>query len=82
MPILEKGVIPQIPGGSSIIKLPCYSRLVTDCAKMKVFADLMTRLQKEGHRVLVFCQMTRMLDILEDYLNWKKFSYFRMDGST
>mmetsp|Transcript_33076 Transcript_33076/g.23860 ORF Transcript_33076/g.23860 Transcript_33076/m.23860 type:complete len:146 (+) Transcript_33076:2024-2461(+) len=82
MPLLEKGVISKNLSGSSIIKLPSYNRLVTDCAKMKVFADLMTRLHKEGHRVLVFCQMTRMLDILEDYLNWKKFSYFRMDGST
>jgi len=44
MPMLSKGVIPQNPGGSSIIKLPSYNRLVTDCAKMKVFADLMTRL--------------------------------------
>lgn len=26
--------------------------------------------------------MTKMLDILEDYLTWKQFTYFRMDGST
>jgi DNA helicase INO80 len=26
--------------------------------------------------------MTKMLDILEDYLSWKKYTYFRMDGST
>jgi chromatin-remodeling ATPase INO80 len=26
--------------------------------------------------------MTRMMDILEDFLIWQKYSYFRMDGST
>jgi len=26
--------------------------------------------------------MTRMLDILEDFLTWRKMSFFRMDGST
>ena len=26
--------------------------------------------------------MTRMLDILEDYISWRKYTYFRMDGST
>jgi len=65
-----------------IIEIPKYNRLVTDCAKMKVFADLVMRLHAEKHRCLVFCQMTRMLDILEDFLMWKKMTYFRMDGST
>ena len=49
---------------------------------MRVFADLVTRLYAEKHRCLVFCQMTRMIDILEDFMTWKKMSYFKMDGST
>jgi len=49
---------------------------------MQVFADLITRLHREKHRCLVFCQMTPMIDILEDFMTWKKLTYFRMDGST
>jgi len=40
------------------------------------------KLLDEGHRVLIFCQMTKMLNILEDYLYFRKIKYFRMDGST
>ena len=68
--------------GSNIVDIPKYGRLVTDCAKMRVFADLIMRLHAEKHRCLVFCQMTRMIDILEDFLTWKKMTFFRMDGST
>lgn len=35
-----------------------------------------------GSRVLIFSQMTRMLDILEDYCIWKNYGYCRLDGQT
>jgi len=35
-----------------------------------------------GSRVLIFSQMTRMLDILEDYCLWREFEYSRLDGQT
>lgn len=35
-----------------------------------------------GSRVLIFSQMTRMLDILEDYCMWRGFEYCRLDGNT
>ena len=35
-----------------------------------------------GSRVLIFSQMTRMLDILEDYCFWKEYEYCRLDGQT
>ena len=35
-----------------------------------------------GHRVLIFTQMTRMLDILEAFLNYHGYVYMRLDGST
>ena len=68
--------------GTNVVDIPKYGRLVTDCAKMRIFADLIYRLHAEKHRCLVFCQMTRMLDILEDFLTWKKMSFFRLDGQT
>ena len=49
---------------------------------MHVLFDILKKRHEGGHRVLVFCQMTRMMDILEDFLIWQKYSYFRMDGQT
>lgn len=30
----------------------------------------------------MFCQMTQLMTVLEDYLNWKGFLYMRLDGTT
>ena len=35
-----------------------------------------------GSRVLIFSQMTRQLDILEDYCFWQGYDYCRLDGNT
>lgn len=35
-----------------------------------------------GSRVLIFSQMTRLLDILEDYCMWRGYEYCRLDGQT
>lgn len=50
--------------------------------KMRVLDKLLPKLEEEGSRVLIFCQMTRMLDILEDYCLWRGFRYRRLDGQT
>ena len=39
--------------------------LVTDCGKLTILDELLARLKAEGHRVLIYSQMTRMIDILE-----------------
>lgn len=57
-------------------------RMVEASGKLLMLDRLLPRLNKEGHRVLLFSQMTRMLDILEDYLNLRDFSFFRIDGTT
>lgn len=36
----------------------------------------------DGHQVLIFSQMTRVLNIIEDYLNFRNWKYCRIDGST
>ena len=43
---------------------------------------LLKRLKEQGHRVLIFTQMTRILDILEDYLVMRQYKYCRIDGNT
>lgn len=49
--------------------------------KIPLFIQLLKRLIKEKHSVLVFSQMTRMLDILEDILK-PEFTVYRLDGTT
>lgn len=45
--------------------------------------DLLLRELKAGaHRVLIFTQMTRMLDVLEAFLNYHGHRYLRLDGTT
>ncbi|OIR57981.1 MAG: SNF2 family DNA-dependent helicase/ATPase [Amphiamblys sp. WSBS2006] len=56
--------------------------LVTNSAKMVVLDKLLARLRKNGSRVLIFSQMSRMLDILEDYCVYRDYDYSRIDGST
>ena len=41
----------------------------------------MRRLKETGHRVLIFSQMVRMLDILAEYLQYRRFPFQRLDGS-
>ncbi|XP_031616809.1 chromatin-remodeling complex ATPase chain Iswi-like [Contarinia nasturtii] len=56
--------------------------LITNCGKMVVLDKLLPKLQEQRSRVLIFSQMTRMLDILEDYCYWRQFQYCRLDGKT
>ncbi|KAF0291837.1 Helicase domino [Amphibalanus amphitrite] len=53
-----------------------------DCGKLQVMDRLLHKLKSEGHRVLIFTQMTRMLDILEQFLNFHGHIYLRLDGTT
>ena len=53
-----------------------------NCGKMLLLDKLLPRLKEQGSRVLIFCQMTRMLDILDDYVRMKGYQYCRIDGST
>ena len=41
------------------------THIITDSGKLLVLDKLLTRLKREGHRVLIYSQMTKMIDILE-----------------
>ncbi|ETS81070.1 ISWI chromatin-remodeling complex ATPase ISW2 [Pestalotiopsis fici W106-1] len=56
--------------------------LVFNSGKMAIMDKLLARLQKQGSRVLIFSQMSRLLDILEDYCVFREFKYCRIDGGT
>ncbi|XP_035000891.2 helicase SRCAP isoform X2 [Hippoglossus stenolepis] len=74
----------------SLHRIQCYMRtqfpdlrlIQYDCGKLQILHTLLRKLKTGGHRVLIFTQMTRMLDILEQFLNYHGHIYLRLDGST
>lgn len=54
--------------------------MVMSSGKMVLLEQLLTRLKKEDHRVLIFSQMVRILDIIGDYLLIKGYQFQRLDG--
>lgn len=55
--------------------------LVSNAGKMVVLDKLLKKLHG-GHKVLIFSQMTAILNILEDYCVFREFNYCRIDGDT
>uniref|UniRef100_A0A2C9JZS6 Helicase domino n=1 Tax=Biomphalaria glabrata TaxID=6526 RepID=A0A2C9JZS6_BIOGL len=88
---METTLRPEIVKKSSILH-PIQSRtLVTfpelrliqyDCGKLQTLDLLLRQLKSGQHRVLIFTQMTKMLDVLESFLNFHGHRYLRLDGTT
>ncbi|XP_064490268.1 chromatin-remodeling ATPase INO80-like isoform X3 [Ornithodoros turicata] len=68
--------------GWSHICIPDKESLVTDSGKLQILDTLLKKLKCEGHRVLIYSQMTRMIDLLEEYMWHRKHTYMRLDGSS
>lgn len=64
------------------IAFPDKSLLQYDCGKLQKLATLLQDLKDNGHRALIFTQMTKVLDILEQFLNYHGYLYMRLDGAT
>ncbi|XP_072230229.1 uncharacterized protein srcap [Leuresthes tenuis] len=79
-----------IPLTRSLHRIQCNMRtqfpdlrlIQYDCGKLQTLHTLLRKLKSGGHRVLIFTQMTRMLDVLEQFLNYHGHIYLRLDGST
>ncbi|XP_051245584.1 chromodomain-helicase-DNA-binding protein 4a isoform X1 [Dicentrarchus labrax] len=56
------------------------SALTKAAGKLLLLQKMMRKLKNGGHRVLVFSQMTKMLDLLEDFLENEGYKYERIDG--
>ncbi|XP_055685327.1 chromodomain-helicase-DNA-binding protein 1 [Lutzomyia longipalpis] len=56
-------------------------QLLRGSGKLVLLDKLLCRLRETGHRVLIFSQMVRMLDILAEYLQKRHFPFQRLDGS-
>lgn len=55
--------------------------LIKASGKLILLSKMLKRLKEEGHRVLIFSQMTKMLDLMEDYLEGEGYKYERIDGT-
>jgi E1A-binding protein p400 len=52
-----------------------------DCGKLQKLSELLKQLKRQKSKVLIFTQMTKMLDLLEKFLNLYGYPYVRLDGS-
>uniref|UniRef100_A0A4W4E247 SWI/SNF related, matrix associated, actin dependent regulator of chromatin, subfamily a, member 2 n=1 Tax=Electrophorus electricus TaxID=8005 RepID=A0A4W4E247_ELEEL len=50
--------------------------------KFELLDRILPKLQSTRHRVLLFCQMTSLMTIMEDYFAYRNFLYLRLDGTT
>ena len=50
--------------------------------KFEVLDRMLPKLVHFGHKVLIFSQMTQVMDIMGDFMEWRGLKYHRLDGST
>ena len=73
---------PPSQGPMSTMAVPSLKRLIVDSAKLARLDELLRQLKDEGHRVLLYFQMTKMMDLVEEYLIYRQYKYLRLDGSS
>ncbi|KZO96028.1 hypothetical protein CALVIDRAFT_481994 [Calocera viscosa TUFC12733] len=64
------------------MRMPDMKRLIYDSAKLARLDALLRELKEGDHRVLIYSQMTRMIDLLEEYLIYRQYKYLRLDGTS
>lgn len=62
--------------------VPPLNTFISDSGKLSTIDILLKKLKKEDHRVLIYFQMTRMMDLFEEYLIKREYNYLRLDGSS
>lgn len=67
---------PRLPNGAFE-----SSALRKACGKLELLSAMLKKLKAGGHRVLIFSQMTKMLDLLEDFMEGEGYKYERIDGN-
>ncbi|KAF9115239.1 hypothetical protein BGX27_008473 [Mortierella sp. AM989] len=77
-PYLIDGVEPRYLDTTELV----HKSLIEAGGKLELLHNMLPKLKQNGHRVLIFSTMTRLLDILEDYLNGERYNFVRLDGST
>lgn len=58
-----------------------FKSMTKACGKLELLEKMLRLLKQQGHRVLLFSQMTKVLDILEDFLQGLGYEFERIDGN-
>lgn len=64
------------------MSVPPLRTLILDSGKLVQLDKLLPVLKAQGHRVLLYFQMTRMIDLMEEYLGFRQYKYLRLDGGS
>nr|XP_018913834.1 PREDICTED: ATP-dependent helicase brm-like isoform X2 [Bemisia tabaci] len=76
---IEEKYCEHIGGTGNVVTTPDLWRV---SGKFELLDRILPKLKATNHRVLLFCQMTQLMTIMEDYFNLQGFSYLRLDGTT
>eukprot|EP01130_Rhizamoeba_saxonica_P001284 TRINITY_DN11164_c0_g1_i1.p1 TRINITY_DN11164_c0_g1~~TRINITY_DN11164_c0_g1_i1.p1 ORF type:complete len:1260 (+),score=260.68 TRINITY_DN11164_c0_g1_i1:53-3832(+) len=68
--------------GTNTLKIPGKYSMMKDSGKLRILSRLLKELKNGGHKVLIYSQMTRMLDILTDFILRLGYMYVRLDGQS
>jgi chromodomain-helicase-DNA-binding protein 1 len=80
-PYLFQGVEDKVLSNFGSTRENILRGLIMSSGKMVLLDQLLNKLRRDGHRVLIFSQMVRMLDIIGDYLQLKGLNFQRLDGT-
>ncbi|CEP61382.1 chromatin-remodeling ATPase INO80 LALA0_S03e01618g [Lachancea lanzarotensis] len=67
---------------TSEISMPSMDKFIMDSTKLRKLDELLVGLKKGDHRVLIYFQMTKMMDLMEEYLTYRQYKHIRLDGSS
>ncbi|KAF2363608.1 DBINO domain [Trinorchestia longiramus] len=73
---------PQTGADWNHVIIPDKHSLMMDAGKLFVLDSLLSRMKAAGNRVLIYSQMTKMINLLEDYMRHRHHKYMRLDGSS
>merc|ERR1719414_592047 len=76
---VEESYAKHIGSPTDIVQGPDIYR---SAGKFELMDRILPKLKASGHRVLMFCQMTQCMTIIEDYFNFKQYKFMRLDGMT
>ena len=86
--------LPKVPPGGLVaaspstqlwkspMQVPQMNKLIVDSSKLARLDELLRELKANGHRVLIYFQMTKMIDLMEEYLIYRQYKYLRLDGAS
>lgn len=61
---------------------PISDEIMRCSGKFEILDRMLPKLLSTKHRILIFCQMTHVMDIISIYFEYRGYKYLRLDGNT